>query len=69
MFDRRCLMDTTLAKLAALRSRLRRFGRLRAVLQKFFAPGLENALVFLDERCWGRHPTRVSRNKSIHNMD
>src|SRR5512144_3268193 len=34
LFDRRCRMATALAKLAALRARLRRFGRLREVLKK-----------------------------------
>ncbi len=50
LFDRRCRRDTALAKLEKLRTRLRRFGRLRAVLTKRLAPGLEKALVFLDER-------------------
>ena len=50
MFDRRCRMATALAKLEKLRARLRRFGRLRKVLKKLLAPGLEKALVFLDER-------------------
>ena len=50
LFDRRCRMATALAKLEKLRARLRRFGRLRKVLKKLLAPGLEKALVFLDER-------------------
>ena len=50
LFDRRCRRDTALAKLEKLRTRLRRFGRLRAVLTRRLAPGLEKALVFLDER-------------------
>ena len=53
LFDRRCRTATALAKLAALRARLRRFVRLREVLKKLFAPGLEKALVFLDEKLLG----------------
>ena len=53
LFDRRCRMATALAKLEKLRARLRRFGRLRKVLKKLLAPGLEKALVFLDERLLG----------------
>jgi hypothetical protein len=61
LFDRRCRTDTALSKLAELRSRLRRFGRLRAVLKKLFAPGLEKALVFLDERLLGATSNAVER--------
>ena len=53
LFNRRCRMATALAKLEQLRARLRRFGRLRKVLKKLLAPGLEKALVFLDERLLG----------------
>src|SRR5262249_34337645 len=56
-----CRAATALAKLAALRARLRRFGRLRAVLKKLFAPGLEKALVFLDERLMGATSNAVER--------
>jgi len=61
LFDRRCRTATALAKLAALRSRLRRFGRLRAVLKKLLSPGLEKALVFLDERLMGATSNAVER--------
>lgn len=61
LFDRRCRMDTALAKLAKLRSRLRRFGRLREALKKLLAPGLEKALVFLDERLLGTTSNAVER--------
>ena len=60
LFDRRCRMATALAKLEQLRARLRRFGRLRKVLKKLLAPGLEKAPVFLDERLLGARPTRWS---------
>jgi hypothetical protein len=61
LFDRRCRTATALAKLAALRARLRRFFRLREVLKKLFAPGLEKALVFLDEKLLGATSNAVER--------
>ena len=61
LFDRRCRMDTALAKLARLRTRLRRSGRLREALKKLLAPGLEKALVFLDERLLGATSNAVER--------
>ena len=61
LFDRRCRLDTARAKLAALRTRLRRFGRLREALKKILAPGLEKALVFLDERLMGATSNAVER--------
>jgi hypothetical protein len=61
LFDRRCRTATALAKLAALRARLRRFGWLRAVLKTLLSPGLEKALVFLDERLMGATSNAVER--------
>ena len=61
LFDRRCRMATAIAKLTALRDRLRRSGRLRAVLKKLLSPGLEKALVFLDERLMGATSNAVER--------
>jgi hypothetical protein len=61
LFDRRCRTATALAKLAKLRARLRRFGRLRKALKKLFAPGLEKALVFLDEKLLGSTSNAVER--------
>jgi hypothetical protein len=61
LFDRRCRLATALGKLARLRARLRRFGRLREVLRKLLAPGLEKALVFLDERLLGATSNAVER--------
>ncbi len=61
LFDRRCRTATALAKLAKPRARLRRFGRLRAALKKLLAPGLEKALVFLDERLLGATSNAVER--------
>src|SRR3981189_1152935 len=50
-----------LLKLAKLRDRLRRFGRLRKALKKLVAPGLEKALVFLDEKLLGSTSNAVER--------
>src|SRR3954453_6290212 len=61
LFDRRCRMATALAKLARLRARLKRFVRLREVLKKLFLPGLEKALVFLDEKLLGATSNAVER--------
>src|SRR3954468_3876265 len=61
LFDRRCRRATALAKLARLRARLKRFARLREVLKKLFVPGLEKALVFLDERLLGATSNAVER--------
>ena len=57
LFDRRCRTATAMAKLTALR----RSGRLRAVLKKLLSPGLEKALVFLDERLMGATSNAVER--------
>jgi hypothetical protein len=61
LFDRRCRTATALAKLARLRTRLRRFGQLREALKKLLAPGLEKALVFLDEKLMGSTSNAVER--------
>jgi hypothetical protein len=61
LFDRRCRTATALAKLARLRARLRRFGQLREALKKLLAPGLEKALVFLDEKLMGSTSNAVER--------
>ena len=47
LFDLRCRMTTATAKLAALRARLRRSSRLRAVLRKLLSPWLEKAFGFM----------------------
>jgi hypothetical protein len=61
LFDRRCRTATALGKLTGLRTRLRRFGQLRTVLKKVFWPGLEQALVFLDEKLLGATSNAVER--------
>src|SRR5262245_3221040 len=50
LFDRRCRTQTALDKLATLRRRLRRFPQVGATLKKLFAPTLEKALTFLDDK-------------------
>ncbi len=49
LFDRRCRMDTALAKLAKLRQRVGRFHKVGKTLDKVFSPNLEKALTFLDD--------------------
>ncbi len=49
LFDRRCKTDTALAKLAKLRSKLRRFKSLNKTLQKINSHNIEKALMFLDD--------------------
>jgi hypothetical protein len=61
LFDRRCQTATARTELEELRARLRRFGWLRAVLKKLLSPGLEKALVFLDERLMGATSNAVER--------
>jgi hypothetical protein len=61
LFDRRCRTATAMAKLAVLRARLRRSQWLRSVLKKLLSPGLEKALVFLDERLMGATSNAVER--------
>jgi len=50
LFDRRCRTQTALDKLAKLRRRVQRFTSLGDTLKKRFAPTLEKALTFLDEK-------------------
>jgi Transposase len=49
LFDRRCRTDTALAKLAKLRSKLKRFKDLNKTLQKINSHNIEKALMFLDD--------------------
>ncbi len=50
LFDRRCRTQTALDKLAQLRRRLWRYPLLGDTLKKLFAPTLEKALTFLDDK-------------------
>ncbi len=50
LFDRRCRTQTALDKLAKLQRRVQRFPALGDTLKKLFAPTLEKALTFLDDK-------------------
>jgi phage tail protein X len=50
LFDRRCRTQTALDKLDKLRCRLLRFPQVGKTLKKLFAPTLEKALPFLDDK-------------------
>src|SRR5689334_14227473 len=50
LFDRRCRTQTALDKLAKLRRRVQRFPSLSDTLKKLFAPTLDKALTFLDDK-------------------
>jgi hypothetical protein len=50
VFDRRCRSQTALDKLAKLRRRVQRFTSLSDALKKLFAPTLDKALTFLDDK-------------------
>jgi hypothetical protein len=50
LFDRRCRTQTALDKWAKLRRRLLRFTQMGETLKKLFAPTLEKALTFLDDK-------------------
>jgi Transposase len=50
LFDRRCRTQTALDKLATLRRRLLRFPQVGETLRKLFAPTLDKALTFLDDK-------------------
>jgi len=50
LFDRRCRAATALARLAKLRTRVRRFKRIGRALEKLYTPNLEKALTYLDDR-------------------
>jgi len=66
LFDRRCRMETALAKLACLRRRVKRFLRIGRTLQKLFSPTLEKALTFLDESLLPSTSNAVERGNRRH---
>jgi hypothetical protein len=66
LFDRRCRTETALAKLAKLRSRVRRFKRVGKTLQKLFSPNLEKALTFLDDKLLPSTSNAVERGYRRH---
>jgi hypothetical protein len=66
LFDRRCRMDTALAKLARLRQRLRCGRSLGRSLDKLKSPTLEKALVFLDDTLMPATSNAVERGNRRH---
>ena len=66
LFDRRCRTDTALAKLAKLRSRVRRFKQVGKTLSKIFSPNLEKALTFLDDKLLPSTSNAVERGYRRH---
>lgn len=66
LFDRRCRMDTAVAKLRRLRARVRRFQKVRDVLKKLFSPHLEKALTFLDDALLPSTSNAVERSNRRH---
>ena len=66
LFDRRCRMDTALARLAQLRKRVRRFRWVGKTLSKLFSPTLEKALTFLDDRLLPATSNAVERANRRH---
>jgi hypothetical protein len=66
LFDRRCHTDTAVAKLARLRTRVRRFKAVGRTLQKLFSPNLEKALVFLDDSLLPSTSNAVERGNRRH---
>jgi hypothetical protein len=66
LFDRRCRTETALAKLARLRSRVRRFRWIGKTLQKLFSPNLEKSLTFLDDKLLPSTSNAVERGNRRH---
>ena len=66
LFDRRCRMDTALKKVAKLRSRIKRFVKLRDTLKKLFSPNLEKALTFFDDSLLPSTSNAVERANRRH---
>ena len=66
MFDRRCRMETALEKLAQLRSRIRRFTKLKDTLKKLSSPNLQKALTFLDDSLLPATSNAVERVNRRH---
>ena len=66
LFDRRCRTETALTKLARLRSRVRRFKKLRPIFQKLQSPNLEKTLTYLDDSLLGSTSNAVERSNRRH---
>jgi hypothetical protein len=66
LFDRRCRMQTALSKLHKLRQWVNRFQWIGDTLKKVFAPTLEKALTFLDDKLLPATSNAVERGNRRH---
>jgi hypothetical protein len=66
LFERRCRMDTALAKLALRRPRVRRCQYVGKVLSKLPSPNLEKALTFLEDNLLPAPSNAVERGNRRH---
>ena len=66
LFDRRCRTQTALGKLKKLRQWVKRFKWIDDTLKKVFAPTLEKALTFLDDKLLPATSNAVERGNRRH---
>ena len=66
LFDRRCRTPTALDKLKKLRQWVKRFTWIGDTLKKVFAPTLEKALTFLDDKLLPATSNAVERSNRRH---
>ena len=66
VFDRRCRTQTALRKLKKRRHGVKRFTWIGDTLQKVFAPNLEKALIFLDDKLLPATSNAVERGNRRH---
>lgn len=66
LFDRRCRTQTALDKLKKLRQWVKRFKWIGDTLKKVFAPTLEKALTFLDDKLLPATSNAVERGNRRH---
>jgi hypothetical protein len=66
LFDRRCRTQTALNKLKKLRQWVKRFKWIGDTLKKVFAPTLEKALTFLDDKLLPATSNAVERGNRRH---
>ena len=66
LFDRRCRTQTALGKLHKLRQWVNRFQWIGDTLKKVFAPTLEKALTFLDDKLLPATSNAVERGNRRH---
>ena len=66
LFDRRCRTQTALGKLKKLRQWVKRFKWIGDTLKKVFAPTLEKALMFLDDKLLPATSNAVERGNRRH---